>query len=515
MDNDVFVVAGNLLPRFIIFMNLKNIFCCLFVLLARQSLANLITYKAPVCNFNSSAYTVNVRDDGHSWQNTAVYQADVAEVINAKSVMRKTTFTYFDCDREVEVEISVNYTAVDQVKVRPASLGITPLIKGNRITLRMKPNQVISVEINGDIFRNIQIFANPPEAYKPSIKDTNVIYYGPGIHKIGKVQVPSNKTVYIAGGAIVQGNFVMDHVKNVRICGRGILTQFETGTEETKPGPAQQRAGTLRNDMLNVSFSTDVHIEGLIVMPHKYSVLIGQSARVTVRNFKSFSSEGNADGIDIFSSTDVTLDHIYMRNSDDCIAIYGHRWNYYGNTKNIIVNDAILWADVAHPILIGTHGDTPHPDTLENMKFSNIEILDQHENQIDYQGCMALNAGDSNFIRNISFHDVRVDDIRKGQLINLRVMFNHKYNTSPGAGIENVLFKNITYTGLRAGLSIISGYDEQRGIKNVTFENLNIGGKYITDTMEGKPGFYKTGDMANIYIGEHTEAIKFIRSANP
>jgi hypothetical protein len=89
-------------------------------------------------------------------------------------------------------------------------------------------------------------------------------------------------------------------------------------------------------------------------------------------------------------------------------------------------------------------------------------------------------------------------------------MFNQKYNTSPGHAIENITFRNVSYTGSNANMSVIAGYDEMHTIKNVTFENLNINGTLIYDTMKGKPGFYKTGDMANIFIGEHVDGIKFI-----
>lgn len=65
--------------------------------------------------------------------------------------------------------------------------------------------------------------------------------------------------------------------------------------------------------------------------------------------------------------------------------------------------------------------------------------------QIDYQGCLSLNAGDSNFIRDVVFEDIRIENSSSGQLINLRVFYNSKYCTSPGRGIENVLFKNLTY----------------------------------------------------------------------
>src|SRR5581483_9139302 len=92
-----------------------------------------------------------------------------------------------------------------------------------------------------------------------------------------------------------------------------------------------------RRDALLVNFSRDVTIDGLIVIPNSYTVLIGSSRHVQIRNLKSFSAGGNNDGIDVFCSEDVVIDGVFMRNSDDCIAIYGHRWKYYGNTRNVTV----------------------------------------------------------------------------------------------------------------------------------------------------------------------------------
>lgn len=493
----------------------KYKFLCLvtFLLISQLSFAEIITYKAPKCDLVSTAYSLKIREHNNSWLPLDVYQARVTNVIKTKTIREQTSFAYFDCDGIVEVELTIPAGGIKDIKIRPLAYGIAPIIKGKKVTFSINVNQYVSIEINGDIFHNLQLFANEIERSKPTIKDTNILFYGPGIHRIGKVNLPSNKTVYIAGGAIVVGSFLMDHAKNVNITGHGILTQTEPDLNATKPFATDaSKVKQGRGDLLTINYSENVNIEGLIVLPYHYSIMIGQSSDVKVKHFKSFSSEGNADGIDIFCSSDVILDHIFMRNSDDCIAIYGHRWNYFGNTRNITVKDAILWADVAHPILIGTHGDSQNPDTLENITFNNIQILDQHENQIDYQGCMALNSGDSNLIRNVTFQDVTIENIRKGQLVNLRVMYNAKYNTSPGAGIENVLFKNIFYKGENATLSIITGYDDKRKIKHVVFDNLNINGKCITDNMAEKPGFYKTGDMANFFIGEHTEDVKFINS---
>jgi hypothetical protein len=93
----------------------------------------------------------------------------------------------------------------------------------------------------------------------------------------------------------------------------------------------------------------------------------------------------------------------------------------------------------------------------------------------------------------------------------LRVFYNKKYCTAPGRGIENVLFRNIDYNGNNANLAIIAGYNEERGITNIRFENFKINGQVISDDMPDKPGFYKTGDMAGIFVGGHVENVTFTK----
>jgi hypothetical protein len=493
---------------------MKKIVLLIVVLqsICRLTDATIIIYPAPKGSELNSDFAVKIRQDGKAWHSVATYLAKVANVVNTRTIIENTSFSYFDLSGTVEVAVTYNNGSINKAVIRPLSFGIIPKITGNTITFCLTGPGNISIEVNGDIFHNLQLFANPIENFKPLPSDTNVIYYGPGIHREGLIRVPSNKTVYISGGAVVQGQILIEHAENVRIFGHGVLTQLPLPDDaEVKDKSTSAKSNSGRNDELTVNFSKNVELNGLIVLPHKYSVFIGQSKDVSISNIKSFSSEGNADGIDIFCSTDISINEVFMRNADDCIAIYGHRWSFYGNTKNVTVQNSTLWADVAHPVLIGTHGDSRNPDTLENMKFININILDQHENQIDYQGCLALNAGDENLIRNICFENIRIDDIRKGQLINMRVMFNHKYNTAPGRGIEDIYFKNISYNGDRANMSIISGYDKSRQIKNITFENLKINGKVISDDMPDKPVWYKTGDMANFFIGEHVDGIRFIK----
>jgi hypothetical protein len=256
---------------------------------------------------------------------------------------------------------------------------------------------------------------------------------------------------------------------------------------------------------VRIANSKNITVEGIVTT----QCSTGGSDSVTIRNVKSISYYGWGDGMNVFASSNVLFDGVFCRNSDDCTTVYGTRAGFTGGCKNIAMQNSTLWADVAHPILIGTHGNSPNPDTLENLNYINIDILDHTEAQLDYQGCMSINAGDNNLVRNVRFENIRIEDFRQGQLVNLRVFYNKKYCTAPGRGIENVLFKDITYNGKNAELSVISGYDENRKIKNVIFQNLVINGKLITDDMKVKPKWYKTSDMARIFTGEHVEGVEF------
>ena len=464
----------------------------------RPSVSQLIIYPSTTALPQSQDFIVKARVPGQPWKNIPVYHVKVADGTNPKFVTRQTSLCWFDFSGAVEIAVTPKKT-FSTSRIRPLSYQIQTTSRNNTLYFKLDSPRNLSIEPDGDIFNNLQLFAGAPETNIPDKADTNTLYYPPGIHNVGSVRLTSGKRVYLAGGAVVEGQFLIDHQQDIAISGRGILLQ---------PPPDGTKSGS-RHDALRIDFSQNISIADIIVIPNTYTILMGSSLHVLISNIKSLSAGGNNDGIDVFCSEDVHIDGVFMRNSDDCIAIYGHRWNYYGNTRNVSVSHSTLWADIAHPILVGTHGDPSHPDTLEDLRFSDLDILDQHENQIDYQGCMTLDAGDSNLIRRVIFDDIRVEDFRKGQLVNLRVMYNKKYNTAPGKAIEDVLFKNIIYTGTHAGLSIVAGYDDARPIRNVTFQNLRINGVLVSDDMPGKPAWYKTADLAGFFVGEHVDNLRF------
>lgn len=455
------------------------------------SAQQLTTYPAPqaaIYPMHNDDYTVRVRKPGGEWQNLYEYNVKVDQVKGTSHHVENASMCSFDFLGEVEVAVKSNKGKIQTTRIRPLSYGIKPEVKGNTLYFRLFKPQNLSVEINGDIFHNLHLFANPIDAFVPNKKDTNLIYFGPGVHKVngGKLKVPSRKTVYLSGGAVLMGQLLIEGVHDVKILGRGIVDP------SVKMG-------------IRIANSKNIVVEGIVTT----QCSTGGSDSVTIRNVKSISYYGWGDGMNVFASNNVLFDGVFCRNSDDCTTVYGTRLGFVGGCKNITMQNSTLWADVAHPILIGTHGNSGSPEVLENLNYLNIDILDHNEMQIDYQGCMSINAGDNNLVRNVRFENIRVEDFRLGQLVNLRVFFNKKYCTAPGRGIENVLFRNISYRGKHAEISVIEGYDSTRQVKNIVFENLLINGVLITDDMPGKPKWYKASDMGRIFVGEHTEEIEF------
>lgn len=453
--------------------------CFLVVTFAAQ--ASLKVYPAPTGATLNTRFTVQVRESGGTWQNLDEYSA----TIGRSSI--NSSFVYFDCSGSVEVSVTLNSGSMITAKIRPLSKNITPLVNGNTMTFTISGPMKLSVEVNGDRYNNLHLFANPIEVNPPTASDTNVTYLGSGIYT-GDYNVASGKTLYLAGGAILKGTVTLSNTTGAKLLGRGIIDH-----------PSYQA--------ITSDFSDKSTIDGIIVVDYGdgnsggWGIRCGQATNLTIRNFKAFSYRKWTDGIDLFCCKNVTIDDVFMRTGDDAIAIYGHRDVFYGNSSNVTVTNSILMPDVAHPINIGTHGNTVSgaEEIIDSLTFRNIDILEHYETQLDYQGTMAITDGDANLISNVRFEDIRVEDFTQGQLLNVRTVYNSKYNTAPGRGVDNVYFKNVSYNGTGDSISQIAGYDAIRMVKNVTFENLRINGKLILDAPTG-----------NINIGNYTQNVQFM-----
>ena len=155
----------------------------------------LITYTVPGDGVElKDDFTVRVRQSGSGWKEVVTYPVKVDEVRQTKHHVELASMGYFDFSGQVEVSVTYNKGEVKSSRVRPLSYGITPQISGSTMTFTLDRPRNLSIEVNGDIFHNLHLFANPIDENRPKkLKDKNLIYFAPGIHQLpgDTLNVPS------------------------------------------------------------------------------------------------------------------------------------------------------------------------------------------------------------------------------------------------------------------------------------------------------------------------------------
>lgn len=411
-------------------------------------------------------YIVKIREAGSAaeWQPLEVRTATVD-----KHNVRTSYFSQFDMTSAVEVMVTYGGN-IQKTNIRPTHKNISFTQKENSIFFKLDKPAYLSIEFNDDRFGNLQLFADQVSQEQISPDAQGVMYFGPGVHNSSSgdiAWIPGNTTVYIDKDAVLTYSLKVADTENVRIIGRGQIRQP-------------------KSHAIIIENAKHVEVEGItIVDPNGVAVLVGQTTDVTIRNMKSFSSMLWGDGINMRSSSDIRIDNLYMRNSDDCIAIYASRQGSIGDSRNISVKNSVLWADNAHGINIGTHGDATRPggDTIHELTFTNLDILDHHELSPIYQGCFAVTCGDNNTVSKLLFEDIRVENIEEGKLFYFAVQQNTgEGNYVPGQTIDDVTIRNISYNPEypernKVGKSLVKGFDSQRRAKNIIIENVTVKGK--------------------------------------
>lgn len=336
------------------------------------------------------------------------------------------------------------------------------MVNDSTIQLTLQRPEFLSVEFDGDRQHNLHLFANASAPFITSdgdglaqwditplgdsdrrriinwqsvqsqdvfVRNPSLIYFGPGVHRpkdlpSEEIKIPSNCTVYLAPGAVVKARLIVDHAENVRIIGRGIVDHPLRGVE--------------------ITFSKKVLVDGITFLnPAHYTIFGGESTDITIRNIKTFSARSWSDGIDLMCCSRVHIENCFLRTSDDCIALYNHRWWYWGGSEDIDVSRCILWPDVAHPVNIGSHGDDRNPDgeTLRHVRIHDCDILGD---DADGLGLLAINCGDNNHIRDIRFERIRAEGLRRCRPFDLRIFQSEKYNRAPGCCIDSIAFVDFT-----------------------------------------------------------------------
>ena len=126
--------------------------------------------------------------------------------VNSAEFFDESAFVSFDLLAPARLIISAP-AKILSARVLPTASGVVPQIAadGSAVSVAVDKPGPLVLEINGDVVGSLQIFANPPERDVPRADAPGVMFFGPGIHEVDELRVPSGNTLYLADGAILRG----------------------------------------------------------------------------------------------------------------------------------------------------------------------------------------------------------------------------------------------------------------------------------------------------------------------
>ena len=412
-------------------------------------------------------------------------------------------FASWDMAAPVRIEIQTR-GAVQSAVVRPTSYGIQPVVEGDRVSFSLdRPRQLV-VEMNGP-HGALHLFANPPEKDAPAPEAPGVRYFGPGVHRPGRIELKSNETVYLAGGALVYGSIHANQASHIRIAGRGILdvAPFERG----------QGGGAIR--LANCS---DVTVDGIIMRdPDVWCCTLAGCSRVKISNVKLVGLwRYNADGIDVCNSQDVVVSESFVRAFDDALVIKGLRSSRDPSddqpVRNIQFRDCVIWCDWGRAMEIGAETCAPE---IANVTFADCDIVRTAHIAMDIQ------HGDRAAIRNIRFERIRVEIDEQNPAPRMQQNRDEKYPDTTADGycptlfeivirpnpyshdetrgtVRDIVFQDITVFSRLQPPSSFRGFDAEHSVEGVTIQNLRFNDHPIEDAA-----------AARLTVGPHVSGVRF------
>ncbi|MFC1604929.1 glycosyl hydrolase family 28 protein, partial [Planctomycetota bacterium] len=389
------------------------------------------------------------------------------------------SFANFDMSGPVVVRI-VSKRSLQNVVIRPLSSGIQPtLLDDHTLKLTLDRPYKLSVEPDGRK-APLLLFSNPMEINAPKPDDKGVIYFGPGVHKPEKIVLKSNQILYLAGGAVVKAE-VLVQGSNIRICGRGILDGSDW---EWRKGPV--------GNLIAIRNSADVEVNGITLRGSSHWTIVPKNCRrVTIRNVKLCNSRvQNDDGINPCNSQDVLITDCFIRSDDDCVALKGLDFSApNSNVERITVENSILWCDRARIFLLGHESRAAF---MRNITLRNLDIV--HFTMTPF----LFEPGEDMRLEDITVEDIRIHGEGQKELIRLRPVVNQYMRKRVPGFIRNVRFRNITVHGQSGDYLVqIEGADAEHDVRDVIFKNVSIIDSKLTE------------ESKQVRIREHTEKVRF------
>ncbi|QJD84919.1 glycosyl hydrolase family 28 protein [Cohnella herbarum] len=371
--------------------------------------------------------------------------------------------------------------AVQSAIVRPLSLGLLPEIEEQAIRIPIDGPCKLILETNDGRERPLFLTVHAPEKDVPEAGDPNVVYYGPGLHEVDKLELTKGQTLYIAGGAVLrvfvpedelpivesdwakqkvyQDFIVAERTEDIRIRGRGIIDLSMLNWHARK--------ATFIDECSNV------HIEGLtMVGTSHWTVHLSKSNDCTIKDLTLIGYRENSDGIDIVNCQRISVENCLIRTGDDAVVVKAMAAPPAIGGREITVRRCTVWNDKVR--CFGITGETR--TDIQDVVFEDCDIVHSLATWTEEVGSLCIVVGDSGTIERVRFENIRIED--EMQYVMVCLIFKDRWSVDKEPGhIRNIVFRNIR---IPEGVpSLFHGSDAGHIVDNVRIEGLYAGGRPI------------------------------------
>ncbi len=366
-----------------------------------------------------------------------------------------TSWSSFATSGELRVRVKVLNDKIEFCQILPQRHQIEcDIISENEVEFTLPSTGQYSVEFEQGvaITHPLLLFADSYPIVRPAADTYKLVTFEAGIHEIGdNFMLEDNQTVYLAPGAYVKGQFQANNVDNVTITGQGILSGEEY--------PARSH-----NHMITMRNANNILVEGItIIEAPRFCVAITGDNQIC-RNLKMMGWWFSTDGVSI--GTNGLIEDCFFKCNDDAIKLY---------RSNTVARNCVIWQmENGAPFQIGWNMTGYNT----NFHVYNIDII-RVEHPWDNPNEAVFDAihGSEGVMAHYLYEDIRVDNCYN-RLFHIMTRPNRFGRWNPLKGeIHDVIFRNIECYTQPERRDIIMGHDTLHQVRNVTLENVKVGGK--------------------------------------
>jgi len=350
---------------------------------------------------------------------------------------------------------------------------------------------------------------NATEAFRRAIdagtaNGGGIVHVPPGAYTVGTIQLKDHVTLDLSAGStlflsqdrndFIRGGRAMifaENARNIGVTGRGTLdglAQYEfaemrsVDARISKEIEIARQAGVdmrryyrsseaMNTFMFIINDTTDFLLEGVsIINSPLWTVRLNDCDRVFVKGIHIYSDleKGvNADGIDICSSSNVTISDSVIVSADDsiCVKAVSRNGKKANPCRNITVNNCVLTSS-STPLKIGT--ETVETE-ISHILFNNCVIRNSNKG-------FGIDVLDGATVSDIVFSNLTIETNRRhwnwwGDAEMCKILLSKRNPSSTLGSIRNIVIDNIIANVM--GTSKIIGHPDQP-LENIRISNVHM-----------------------------------------